>query len=215
MAEPMPTRSPDRRTQEERSAETRAKILDATVECLIEQGYAGTSTPEVCRRAQVSRGALLHHFPTKARLVIDAITYLAALRGEQIQRRRSGRGDGDPLEAIFEVLWDAFSARSFHAGLELWVAARTDPELLEALVPVERLLGRGITRLWSNDDHIRALTPDQRKGVNDLVSLTLHMLRGMALQRILKPDDSSRRRLFDMWKRMARAEMQRLRTQAD
>lgn len=208
----MPTRNPDRRTQEERSAETRARILDATVACLIEHGYAGTSTPEVCRRAQLSRGALLHHFPTKAQLVIDAVTYLAAMRGEKLSGRRDEHPPGgDPLGAIFATLWEAFADPAFHAGVELWVAARTDPELLEALVPVERVLGKGISRLWSGDQGLQSLSATQRKGVNDLVALTLHTLRGMALQRILKPDDSSRRRLFQMWERMAKQEYERLR----
>ncbi len=51
--------------QEERSAETRRRLLDATVACLFERGYAGTTTTELARRAGVSRGAQMHHFPKK------------------------------------------------------------------------------------------------------------------------------------------------------
>ena len=64
-----------RRTQAERTAETTAKLLDATADCLVERGYAGTSTVEVCRRAGVSRGALVHHFPSKDDLVAAAVHF--------------------------------------------------------------------------------------------------------------------------------------------
>src|SRR5271167_1148497 len=66
--------------QEERSAETRRRLLDATVACLFERGYAGTTTTEIARRAGVSRGAQLHHFPKKDELVVSALEHLFELR---------------------------------------------------------------------------------------------------------------------------------------
>ncbi len=68
------------RIQDERSAETRKRLLDATVDCLFERGYAGTTTAEIASRAGFSKGAQLHHFPTKEKLVISALEYLFELR---------------------------------------------------------------------------------------------------------------------------------------
>src|SRR5512139_2747798 len=64
------------RTQEERRAETRARLLDATTACLADLGWAGLSTTEVARRAGVSRGAQQHHYPTKMVLVAAALEHL-------------------------------------------------------------------------------------------------------------------------------------------
>ncbi|MDD9933361.1 MAG: TetR/AcrR family transcriptional regulator [Myxococcales bacterium] len=206
----MSSESTGRRTQEMRSAETRAKILDATLECLIEQGYSATSTPEVCRRAGVSRGALLHHFPTKAELVVHAVSHLAALRATDTRPSvEAVSGAGDPLDAVFETVWNAFfEGPLFHAALELWVAARCDSELHAALYPVDQVMGKAIRRAYE------AVAPgvvgvgggdaETKKRYEDLVTLTLHLLRGMALQKILKDDDENRRRLFELWKTMAR-----------
>src|SRR5882672_9007518 len=72
-----------RRTQEERSATTRALLLDATLECLTELGYARTTTTEIAERGGVSRGAQLHHFPTKAELVTEAVEHLFERRNEE------------------------------------------------------------------------------------------------------------------------------------
>src|ERR1700693_2418964 len=66
--------------QEERSAETRRRLLDATVACLFERGYAGTTTTEIAVRAGVSRGAQLHHFPRKDELVVSALEHVFELR---------------------------------------------------------------------------------------------------------------------------------------
>src|SRR5437764_3220914 len=69
-----------RRTQAQRSASTRAALLDATITSLVEVGYANTTTTGIAERAGVSRGAQMHHFPTKADLVASAIEHLADKR---------------------------------------------------------------------------------------------------------------------------------------
>lgn len=199
-------RARTRRTQEMRSAETRARILDATLECLIELGYSGTSTPEVCRRAGMSRGALLHHFPTKAELVISAVTHLAARRATEIREAPPAvPARGDALDAVFARMWLAFSGPLFHAALELWVAARCDAELHAALGPVERKLGAGIRELWRDlESQLGAARNDEPERFDDVITLSIHLLRGMAVQRILRPDEVERQRLFQLWKAMAR-----------
>ena len=74
-----------RRTQAERSATTQRLLLDATVACLVELGYGGTTTAAVAERAGVSRGAQLHHYGTRQRLMGAAVEHLAARRLEWVQ----------------------------------------------------------------------------------------------------------------------------------
>lgn len=192
-----------RRTQEERSAHTRSRLLDATVESLIEVGYARTTTTEVCDRAGLSRGAQLHHFPTKAELVVAAVAHLAERRfGEMfMEAKRLAQASRDPLEAALDLIWASFQGPLFHAALELWVAARTDVELHASLYRLERDIGRAMRGEWSG------LLPDPIVGggrFDDVLELSFYVMRGMALQRILRDDDTERRRLFDVWKRMVR-----------
>src|SRR4051794_7435955 len=132
----MPTRAASagqprrRRTQQERREATRAALLDATIECLIEYGYAGVTTTKVVERAGVSRGAQVHHFPTKAQLVADAVGRLALRMSEQLGREiETLPSDARRLDAALDMLWQTHSGPLFQAALELWVAARTDAEL--------------------------------------------------------------------------------------
>src|SRR5947209_11961149 len=73
------------RTQQQRRDEPRGALLDAAVESLIEVGFARTTTLEVQRRANVSRGALLHHFPSKAGLLVAAVDHLAGMRAHELK----------------------------------------------------------------------------------------------------------------------------------
>src|SRR5690349_23253842 len=120
--------------QEERTRAMRQRLLEATLQCLVEKGWSGTSTTLVSQRAGVSRGAQLHHFPTKADLVIAAVEHIATIRRDELAEAAAAlpRGERRTRE-VLELLGEHFTADVFAAALELWVAARTDPQLLAAL----------------------------------------------------------------------------------
>jgi AcrR family transcriptional regulator len=108
----------------------RARLLDATIDCLSRLGYSRTTTTEVAERAGVSRGAQLHHFPTKAELVTNAVERLFERRHAEFVHAMAGLPAGaDRPAAAIDLLWSMVSGPTFHAWLELTVAARTDPEL--------------------------------------------------------------------------------------
>ena len=197
-AHPMPL--PARRTQEERSAQTRSALLDATLACLLELGYAGMRTNDVCARAGLSRGALLHHFPTKQALVIEAVEHVVRQMGTQmLAEAQSCEPSGTSLDRMFEVIWKNFEQPLFHAALELWLAARTDAELHARVHRAERLRGAGIVQLYASLAGVAA----RHERFQDVLRLTLHLMRGMALQRILRDDDTERCRLYGVWKQLA------------
>ncbi|TQI94060.1 TetR family transcriptional regulator [Amycolatopsis cihanbeyliensis] len=143
------------RTQEERSAAMRQRLLDATIECLVEYGYSGTTTTKVADRAGVTRGAQVHHFPTKTDLVVSAIRHLAAKRTElafgELERLRSS---ADPVGDALDLLWEMHQGPVFSATVELWVAARTDPELRRHMSVVEPIATSSLVEFG------KALLPD-------------------------------------------------------
>ncbi len=132
-------KKPRRRTQAERRATTQAALLDATLECLVEYGYANTTTTRVVERAGVSRGAQVHHFHTKADLVAAAVVHLHARRAEQLEAEAKRLPGGrDRVTAALDLIWEVHNGPLYAATLELWTAARTDPELHASLVPIEQ-----------------------------------------------------------------------------
>jgi AcrR family transcriptional regulator len=137
-----------RRSQLQRRTEMHERLLNAAVEALVECGYSGTTTLEVQRRAGVSRGALLHYYPSRQELVLDAVGHLCECASVEL-RAHVDRADMGPrrLERAVELLWSSFSGPLFRGALELWTAAHTDVELRRALIPRERALGHEIRML--------------------------------------------------------------------
>lgn len=123
-----------RRTQAERRAETRAALLDATAACLVERGYSHTSTNDIIRLAGVSRGALLHHFASKAELLGAAVEHVANRCEMEFREAFAALPvEERTLARAVDQLWEIFRGPSFDAALELLVAARTDAELRSIL----------------------------------------------------------------------------------
>jgi AcrR family transcriptional regulator len=106
------------------------RLLEATVWCIADKGYAATSTNDVVRRAKVSRGALAHHFPTKAALVNAAAGHLVAKRvlDFESQMARLDPENRTPLAAL-DILWSFYEQPECRALMELSIAARHDSEL--------------------------------------------------------------------------------------
>ena len=126
------------RTQAERSAQTRGALLQATVDCLVEVGYARTTTTTVVAKAGVSLGALVHHFPSKSELMTTTVTHLLERRQAEFRAQMAAVGDGpDRLGTAIDLLWTAFSGPTFVAWLELWVGGRRDPELAPAVLHMQ------------------------------------------------------------------------------
>ena len=193
----------ERVPQNERSRAMRLRLLEATVESLVELGWSGTTTTVVSQRAGVSRGAQLHHFPTKQDLVVAAVEHLS-------ERRRDDLGSFDlPTEhrtrAILEVLGAQFTSPVFFAALELWVAARTDADLRAAVAPLERRLGRE-THAYA----LQLLAVDEAIGHNrQLVQATLDLLRGLGLAHSLSDDTARSAAILDAWATTLDRELER------
>ena len=182
--------------QEERTRAMRLRLLDATVDLLVERGWSGTSTTLVSKRAGVSRGAQLHHFPTKNDLVLAAVEHLSEVRGRELAAAATNLPTGRRrTRAVLDMLADHFTSPVFTAALELWVAARTDPNLLAALAPLEQRIGREIHRRT-----VELLDVDEKRaGVRELVQATLDLVRGLGLANTISDDAARRKRILDQW----------------
>ncbi|MCO5323244.1 MAG: TetR/AcrR family transcriptional regulator [Nocardioidaceae bacterium] len=183
-------------SQEERSRAMRERLLDATIECLITNGWSGTSTTLVSQRAGVSRGAQLHHFPTKNALVLAAVAHLSERRADELEQAAAALPRGKRrTRALLEMFAEHYTGDVFTAALELWVAARTDPELLGPVADLEAQIGRGAHRIAIKALDIEATAGGSR----ELVQATLDLIRGLGLANQLTDDSARRKRVLDAW----------------
>jgi len=203
------------RTQQQRREETRRALLDAAVESLIEVGFARTTTLEVQRRADVSRGALLHHFPSKAELLVAAVDHLAEMRAkemkafasqlppERVAERAADAGEQEApgsdarTDAVLGLLWQCFSGTFFQVSMELRTAARTDPELRGVLIIAERSLR---DRIVAQSRSLFGRAVAEHPGLERTLDLTLQLMIGAAMSSVLHGDTSGLDVLIDDWK---------------
>jgi AcrR family transcriptional regulator len=164
-------------TQAQRRASTQAKILDATVDALVHVGYAGASTTEICKRAGVSQGALFRYWPTKGELLAAAAQHLLGRVTEAYEQAFAGRGGVGAREAL-EGLWETYRLPDLQAAVELYVAARTDPDLAAALARIEPAHRANLHRIAVQviDPALVALP-----GFSDFVELALAAVQGAAM----------------------------------
>jgi len=188
-----------RRTQEERSTETKKRLLEATIDCLNELGFNKTGTVEIARRAGVSRGALVHHFPSKHDLIVATAEYHWNRITEEVRNLAMTMHGGQlSLDAFIDGIWNkVFLIRGSSATIEMIIAARTDSKLRRELVPMLNRLYSNYDEIWSQFFHNSGVSPER---IEMLFDLTIELLRGMTLQRVLKDEPEYYQKFLDSWK---------------
>jgi AcrR family transcriptional regulator len=201
---PAPAATPRaRRTQQERRDATRLKLLDATVACLVELGHAQTTTIAIAQRAGISQGALFKHFPTKAELLGAAVEHLFP---RLIAEYRDGLEvaalpEEDRVAHAIERLWSIYQRPELLAAIELYVAARTDPELASALSSVDPPHRRHLHRV------ARELFPDvaaTRPDFDAIIELILNAVQGAAVGGVALPANPAHRQMLALLVQFAR-----------
>ncbi len=189
-----------RRTQAERSGETRRRILDAAVLLLGERGYAGLRTAEVAEAAGVSKGAQTHHFPSKDDLVVAVVEHVFVRASEQARNRaRRAASPDDAIKALLADAQEFFFSELFLIALDLAIQGRLRESGGNTVTEIS-----AATRL-PVEAHWRAALIDS--GVpadvaDDLLWLTLSIVRGLAVRRLWQHDAPRFKRLFKLWREM-------------
>lgn len=175
----------------ERSAAMRARILEATISCLHKLGYHQTSTVMVTKEAGVSRGALLHHFPSKAALMMAVAERVAESRGE-LHRKRLTKSmtTRERFLVLIDVFWEAMLSPSGIARLELMLSTRSDPELADHFEEMNDRLDRVHKGLiWFLAKDLGLSSNADRLKMDAFVQLYTAAVRGLAIDALR---DSSR-----------------------
>jgi AcrR family transcriptional regulator len=185
----------ERRSQAERSAETRTRLLEATIECLVEYGYSGTTMPRVAEMAGLTRGAQVHHFGSRDDLMLAAIQHLATTRTATVVPEYGARivaQAQDPIDAILDIAWEIHAEAMFIPILELWVAGRTDPTLRPEIGKVE---GTVVSALVVA---VAEYVPDElKKPMLQFLYTVMDAVRGILISSFVDEDPARARRRWE------------------
>ena len=193
--------APPAAPQQERSRATQQRLLEADRRLPGPAPAGRARRPRViAERAGVSRGAQLHHYPTRAaRVLAAAATHLAERRAEEIRVEAAALPTGNRDERLDKVM-DMLAARRSPARCSSprWrygSPPAPTPSCATALVPLEARVGREMHRLT-----VEVLAADERRpGVREAVQATLDLLRGLGVANLLTDDSARRTRLLADW----------------
>jgi AcrR family transcriptional regulator len=186
-----------RRTQQERKEATRARLLEATLGCLVELGYARTTTQAVVQRAGSSQGALFKHFATKAALLAAAVEHLfpRLIADYRAELATLPAREEERLAQAISLLWRVYHRPELLAAIEVYVAARTDAELARALGAVDPPHRRNLHRV------ARELFPDVAAAhphFDALIELILNTVQGAAVGSGALPSNPAHQQMLAM-----------------
>lgn len=196
-----PSASRPRRTQAERSQETRNKVCEATVQALGEVGYEQISTTLIAQKAKVSRGALTHQFPTRNDMLVAAFEKLIGDWRDGYPFVLDPDKEQLSVDELVDALWNnIFADGRYIAAMELMLAARQDNVLGRAL--------RDILVTWirkRDQISVRLIGGDVDDAEAEMkVQLHLSVLRGIAMHQSFDSDPQTAKKLIDLWKRIVR-----------
>lgn len=176
-----------------RSHQTRTRLLEAALEVLVERGYAGFNTVAVCERAQAPRGTMLHHFPSRASLLVASLEHVLSRRLERYAETMRSVVVPDPgtedaarvRRALFDRLWAEFVGPATIAWLELAIASRTDPELAAQFGGVVERFDRSVRQAYLAIFPGAAAAEAEGRSTLPFVFATLN---GLGLERTYRKD---------------------------
>src|SRR3984957_1745503 len=189
-----------RRTQAERSQETRTRILKAAANLIRKRGYARFRTAEVAEEAGLSRGAQLHHFPTKDSLVVATVEYVFE-QAQLLSRRRAAAVNRprDLIEAVIEDAREFFFSEHFMVAIDIVLSTSTDQAVRKQILDISRKARRPVETAWTE---ALAASGVPASVSADIVAVTLSLVRGMALRTLWDNDPKWFDELFSLWRQM-------------
>jgi AcrR family transcriptional regulator len=204
-----PSQKPIRGPHAERTAAMRQRLIEAAIACLHELGYAATTFQAVTDRAKVSRGAIVHHFPSKVDLMVTVAEYAAEFQNRYIRQRLRDLPIGVPLYlAVTEATWEVSVQPPAMALLEIMMATRADAALAERLPAVVTTFeSRQREDVWRIAQQV-GIT--DRDAVEAMVRLHRAAMRGLAIELSLTGDRAAAEasiKLLGHYKRLITGEL--------
>ncbi len=188
--------APVRRPQAERSEATRGRVIEAAIKCLHRAGYAGTSTTLVAEEAGVSRGAMLHQFPSKTELMLAVVRAVFHEDGQLYDQSLKAISPRQWLREFPSTMWEVISRPAGIAVIEIMLASRSDPEFAKRLRSEQQKMDRE-AHVWVVE-RMGIAGIDDRPDGEAIHRLFVAAVRGLALEQLFMRNKAEVMRSIDV-----------------
>ncbi len=175
--------------QAHKSSTTREQILDAAIRCIVQWGYASTTTTKIAEVAGLSRGATLHHFPARMDIIRAAVDHLHQKRLRAFRKSIATiPDDADRVKKAVESYWAHVTHPIFVAFFELSVAARSDKELEAILRPAQKAFD---AEWYQTAQELYPEWQSDKQAFDLALNLTQKLMEGMAISHLTHSREDS------------------------
>ncbi|KQT84150.1 TetR/AcrR family transcriptional regulator [Aurantimonas sp. Leaf443] len=186
------------RTQDQKSAETRRLLMEATIRLLLRQGYSRLTTPDISLEAGVSRGALTHHFASKEELIASALEHqLRLVIVEMKSFVEESVGRPNPSDLVIDYLWELMTSGLYYTTLEYLPELRHNASFKARMIPVVKEFHSALDEVWATLARPEGIDPDRARV---MLNATMCLIRGMVQQTIVRDDADYFREILAFWK---------------
>jgi AcrR family transcriptional regulator len=173
---------------QQRSLETRTRIIEAAMELFAQKGFEVTSVADICEAAGVSKGAFYHHFPSKQEIFREGMeTWVENIDRQLALVRESGVDIPETLAVMTQMLPEIYQAAmgGLPMFLEFLSHSYRDPEILEAIASPHRRYREFFTEMIEEEmekGKLGEMDPDLVSRV--IVALAI----GLLVEGLVSPD---------------------------
>lgn len=188
-----------RRTQAERTEETRAALIEAAIGVLHDHGYNAATTAAIADEAGVSRGSIIYHFSTRAQLMSEVISFVYEQERHHYEELARQGFDMSRAEDWPDMLWKVLSRPSGMAVLEILQASRSDPELAALVIPTQERVEQ------ASVEAIMRWIPGDLEQMRVMTRLFVWTIRGLAMSRMLSRNPDETEQAVHLFREMVRS----------
>jgi AcrR family transcriptional regulator len=191
--------------QHERRAETRRRLIEGAIACLLEVGYGGATVLEICRRAEMTTGALQHNFGSKQGLMEAVVTELFRSIADRVPPTNPSQATlAERIDRLVQHYWGIYGDERYFAVLDILLATRHDADL------TKRVAKHRDETLVSTRDFLLVEFADvglPEEELLDIAKAMMDHLRGYAIRRMFERDQRSDEAALALARDMVRARL--------
>lgn len=175
--------------REVKGAMMRARLRAATEQLIAEVGVEAASAAAIALRCGVSRGAMLHHYPTRDALIVDTAAHFWQRARDIVAGLADdvSHGRTDVATFVGRLYDEVFRANALVTMLDLMVSGRSETRIGEAVNRILTDLFASYEDLGIQAFQSSGLPPER---IRVIITLIVSTLRGLRIQDNIKPDEA-------------------------
>lgn len=184
------------------------RLISSAIDLIKKVGYSRFRTADVADNAEVSRGAQLHHFPTKDSLVLAALYRLYDDSFKECMNRIDAAGDKATVNDVLNDAKEYYYAQEFFACVDVIMAAGREAAIADEVANTAQKYRVPVEEGWAQALAKSGVSVDDAR---DAVWFIQAVIRGLRFRKLMVNDDKQTKRIEQLAGQLIKSHLESLR----